>query len=155
MPTIDALAHDLAEVARGLRQAGDTELRRELLDGIQHAAAPVPDAIRQQMPGRMPNRYAATLDADLNIGVVTRTGSGDPGVSIRARTRRAQRRRLKRLDDGVLAHPLFGNRRHWYDQPVREGWFTQPAEDSAPRAREDIEAALARVEDKIFRGAHG
>ncbi len=155
MPTIDVLAHDLAEVARGLRQAGDTDLRHELLNGIQHAAAPVPETIRQQMPGRMPNRYAAALDADLNIGVAVRTGSGDPGVSIRARTRRAQRRRLQRLDQGVLAHPLFGNRRHWYDQPVREGWFTQPAEDSAPRVRADIETALDRVKDKIFRGAHG
>ena len=155
MATLSVLANELAEVARNLRQAGDEELRRELLDGIQRAVEPIPQAIRGGMPGRLPNRYAATLDADLSIGVQTRTGVSTAGVSVVARTRRAQRRRLYRLDQGVLAHPLFGNRRHWFDQPVREGWFTQPAEDSAPRVRQDIEDALNRVEDKIFKGAHG
>jgi hypothetical protein len=65
------------------------------------------------------------------------------------------RRRIRRLDQGILEHPLFGNRRHWYRQPVAAGWFTQPNDDAAPRARRDIEDALGRVKDKIFRGVHG
>lgn len=154
MATVDVLAVEFAEVARNLRDAADEGLRRELLTAIRDAAAPIPAAIRLEMPGRMPNRYAAVLDADLNIGVSVRASRGDPGVTVRARTRRAQRRRLYRLDQGILAHTLFGNRRHWFTQPVQPGWFTEPNEDAAPHVRADIEDALDRVKDNIFRGAH-
>jgi len=152
MPTLDVLAVEFGEIARNLRAAADDGLRRELLDAIHHAADPIPEAIRAGMPARMPNRYAATLNADLAIGVSVRSGRGDPGVTVRARTRRAQRRRLYRLDQGVLAHPLFGNRQHWYDQPAGEGWFTRPNEDAAPRVRGEIAAALEHVKDQIWRG---
>jgi hypothetical protein len=158
MPTVDVLAHEFAELARELRRAGDDELRRELQDAISHAAAPVPEQIREELPARLPNPYAAVLNADLIIRITSRTARSNPGVRITApeRTRSVvTRRRLIRLDQGVLAHPLFGNRRHWYTQPVTAGFFTQPAEDSAPRARQDIEEALDRVKEKIYAGVHG
>ncbi len=154
MATLDALAHDLSQLARELRQAGETELRRELLDAIKHAAEPIPGEIRANLKPHLPDRYAETLDQDLTIGVEVRTGRNDPRVTIRARPRRVKRRRLKRLDDGVLEHPLWGDRQHWYTQPVEPRFFTGPCEDSAPRVRDEIEAALDNLKDRIYRGAH-
>jgi hypothetical protein len=157
---MDILALELGELARGLRQVGDTDLLDEVRNAIQDAAAPIPDAIRSQLPERLPDRYAEVLAADLIISTRLRTGRSRPGVSIVApeRVRGAVfRRRLIRLNQGVLEHPLFGNRRHWYPQTdgVTPGFFTQPAEDSAPRVRKSIEDALDRVKDKIFKGVHG
>ena len=146
---------DLAEVSRGLRQAGDKDLGKELTDAIHQAADPIPEDIRAGLKPKLPNRYAGVLDSVLSTRVAVLSGASNPGVSIRATTRGPSRRRIRRLDQGILEHPLFGNRRHWYSQAVTPGWFTQPNEDSAPRARRDIEAALERVKEKIFRGVHG
>lgn len=35
---------------------------------------------------------------------------------------------LQGLDRGLNVHPLFGNKRHWYGQHVRAGWFTDTLE---------------------------
>jgi hypothetical protein len=153
--TLDVLALDLAELARGLRQAGDKDLGQELTDAIHQAADPIPGEIRAGLKPKLPDRYAEVLDSVLATRVSILSRASNPGVSIRATTRGPMRRRIRRLDQGILEHPLFGNRRHWYPQPVAAGWFTQPNEDAAPRARRDIEDALDRVKDKIFKGIHG
>jgi hypothetical protein len=155
MATLDVLALDLAELARGLRQAGDKDLGQELTDAIHQAADPIPGEIRAGLKPKLPDRYAEVLDSVLATRVSILSRASNPGVSIRATTRGPMRRRIRRLDQGILEHPLFGNRRHWYRQPVAAGWFTQPNEDAAPRARRDIEDALDRVKDKIFKGIHG
>jgi hypothetical protein len=157
VPTVDVLAHELAEVARNLRQAGDTELLAELKDGINEAVADVPREIIDRLPEYLPNRYAAVLSRDISIRITNRSRSGGQTVRIYAPergSRTVERRRLLRLNRGTLAHPLFGNRRHWYDQAVKPFFFDEPIEERAPQIRQDIEDALARVEDKIFKGAH-
>lgn len=155
MATLSVLANELGELARSLRQAGDTDLLGEVRDAIQHAAGPIPDAIRGELRPRMPDRYADVLNADLAIGIRTLTGRYTAGVSVIARGRGAvKRRRLHRLNQGTLAHPLFGNREHWYYQEIPPGFFDDPNEAAAPRVREEIDAALDRVKDKIWAGVH-
>lgn len=158
MPSVDILAHELAEVARNLRQAGDTELLAELKDGINQAVADVPREILDRLPEYLPNRYAAVLSRDISIRISNRTRYGAQTVSITAPERGArsvERRRLLRLNRGTLAHPLFGNRERWFDQAVKPLFFDEPISDRAPEIRQSIEDALNRVEDKIFKGAHG
>src|SRR5262245_53214650 len=152
MGTLDATAAELAVLARNLREAGEEGLRRELTEAIKRAAEPVPGMIRTELPARLPGRYAGVLGADLRIDISVRTGSSDPGVTVQASTRR---RRIRRLDAGVLAHPLFGDREKWFDQAVSPGWFTRPNRDAAARVREAIESALDRVKDQIWAGVHG
>jgi hypothetical protein len=155
MPTADVLAAEFSELARGLHHAGDTSLYNEISGAIDQAAGPVPGEIRTGLAPKMPNRYAATLNAELAAGVQVRRGRADPGVTVWARTRGPRRVRLRRLDQGILEHPLFGNREFWYRQAVRPGWFTQPNQDAAPRVRASLEAALERVKDQIWAGVHG
>ena len=155
MPTVDALADDLARLAASLRAAGDVGLRRELTAAIKRAAEPVPRAIREGLKPHLPDRYAEVLDADLRLSVSVRTGQADPGVTIIAESSRTHRRKLADLNRGVLSHPLWGDRKHWYRQPVTPGFFTGPCEDAAPRAREEIEAALDRRWAQIWSVTHG
>jgi hypothetical protein len=137
-------ASELASIARHLRAAGDTELLRELQKAMTDAVGPVKEAIRANLVPSLPNRYAGTLDADLTIRANSYSGA-NPGVTLTGFTRGTKKRKLRRLDTGILTHPLFGDREHWYDQPVTPGWFTRPAEDDAPRVREAIIRALDDV----------
>lgn len=150
MAGLDGLAVQLRDLSVRLQELGDRGLEQELARAIGDAVDPLKDRIRAQLKPDLPDRYAEELDADLAITQRT-SGSADSSiarVTILARTRSGKRRRLHRLDDGVLAHPLWGNRRHWRNQEVTAGFFTRTAEDSAPEIRDAIEAALRDVAGK-------
>ena len=118
---------------------------------MRDAAVPAQDQIRARLaPEHLPKRYAATLDADLRLGVNVRTSDRDPGVAVTGQTISGNRK-LRRLDAGLLTHPLFGDREHWYTQEepsVTPGWFTGPAEAVGPRVRAGIEQALDDVSNR-------
>ena len=135
-------ASELESIARHLRRAGDTELVRELTAAMRRAAAPVQDQIRAGLKPHLPDRYAETLDAGVRLGVNVRTNERDPGVSVTAQATGGKGRKLRRLDAGLLTHPVYGNREVWRTQHVEPGWFTGPAEDAAPQVRAELERAL-------------
>jgi hypothetical protein len=148
-------AAELEALAFRLRRAGDGGLVREVTRAMHDAVVPVQDEIRAGLAPDLPNRYAATLDADLRLGVNVRTNERDPGVAITG-TARTKARKLRNLDEGRLTHPVFGNREEWRTQDlpsVQPGWFTRPAEAAGPRVRAGIEQALADVADKAVKGA--
>ena len=136
-----------------LRRAGDATLARELAAAMRRGVEPVPGKIREGLRPRLPDRYAETLDADLDIRTVTRNSGSDAVVSVYAQTRSGKRRKLRRLDSGTLEHPLWGDRDHWYRQGTAPGWFTGPAESEAPRVRAELERALRDVAAKATKGA--
>jgi hypothetical protein len=148
-------AAELEALAFRLRRAGDTELLREVTKAMRDAVDPVQDQIREDLKPRLPDRYAAALDADLRLGVNVRTNERDPGVAITGQAR-SKARKLRNLDEGRLTHPVYGNREVWRTQElpsVQPGWFTGPAEAGGPRVRAAIERALADVADKAVKGA--
>jgi hypothetical protein len=150
-------ATELEALAFRLRRAGETELVQEVTKAMRDAVIPVPDEIRAGLAPtspKLPDRYAAELDADLRIGVSVRTVGSDPGVSVTGKAV-GKTRKLRDLDAGILHHPLWGDREHWYRQgepSVRPGWFTGPAEAAGPRVRDGIEKALADVADRVSKG---
>lgn len=150
MTDLAGAAAQFAELARNLTAVGEGELHRELYQAINDAVKPALDEVRGQLPDSMPNRYARTLAGDLRLSVSKQTGT-DPGVRVVA-SGRAHARRLKRLEGGVLAHPVYGNRRNWVYQTshVHPGFFAGPLRDAAPRVREAIAAAVERVAAKAM-----
>jgi len=140
-----------------LRRDAAGDLKRELDKAINAAARPITSEVRLALPGHMPSRYAAVLDEDLRL-TITKAVVRDPGVRITATTRGVggvKRRRIRRLEAGVLAHPLFGNRRHWFNQTdgVQEGFFSGPISDAQPQVRQAIVDAMADIADKATRKA--
>ena len=150
------MASELEAAAFRLRRAGQDDLARELNAAMRRGVDPVPGKIRDGLKPHLPDRYAEVFDADLAIRTTVRnagSAGADAVVTVTASTRSGQRRRFKRLDDGVLEHPLFGNRRKWYpqegaDKGMRPGWFTGPCEAEESRVRGELERALKDVGGK-------
>ena len=148
-------AFELEALAFRLRRAGDGDLIRAVTRAMRDAVIPVQDEIRAGLKPKLPDRYAAVLEADVRLGVNVRTGSSDPGVAVTGQSA-GKARKLRNLDAGRLTHPLFGDRTHkWYTQEepsVQPGWFTGPAEAAGPRVRAGIERALADIAGKAVKG---
>jgi hypothetical protein len=143
------MASELEAIAFRLRRAGEEDLPRELAAALRRGVDPVRDDIRAGLKPKLPDRYAEVLDADLKLSVSVRNSGGDASASVVGTTRGiVQRRRLRRLDRGVLEHPAWGDREHWYAQDVKPGWFTGPAQAAAPRIRGEFDQALRDVRAK-------
>jgi hypothetical protein len=56
---------------------------------------------------------------------------------------------VRSLDRGRLRHPLYGNRRHWYDQKVTPGWFTKTLQRQAERVRRELIGVLTDISKKL------
>jgi hypothetical protein len=150
MAGLGDIADELESVARHLRLAGEEDLARELTAAMRRGVRPVLDDIRAGLKPHLPDRYAAELDADLRLGVNVRTTGSDPGVSVTAQTRSGKNRSLRRLDAGLLRHPLFGDDEHWYaqegaDKGMEPGFFTGPCEARELPVRAELEKALDDV----------
>ena len=149
------LASELEAIAFRLRRAGDEDLGRELTRAMRDAVAPVPGEIRAGLRPHLPDRYADILNADLDIKVIARNSGGstaDAAVAVYAQNT-GPSRALRKLDAGILRHPLFGDKEHWYSHEgaahgMKPGWFTGSCEDAAPRVAAGLERALGDVADK-------
>lgn len=128
-----------ARIARRLlRKASGGELARELHTGMRMALAGVEGDIRasaRRLPAR--NGLAAAV-ASSRIRVTYAANSS----AVRATISANHEYNLAGLDKGTNIHPLFGNRRHWYRQAVRPGWFTDPVEARTDDVRRAIQRAV-------------
>jgi hypothetical protein len=145
-------AEQYAALSRRLKEAGETGLARQLRKALNEAAKPITREITDAAHLRryMPAQYADTVAADLKVSTLQSGSVRNPGVRISAQGR-VKKRKVVQLDAGVLHHPLFGDRGHWYPQlrGMREGFFTDPCEQSAPDVRDKIEAAMAETAAQI------
>jgi hypothetical protein len=90
------------------------------------------------------------LASDISV-TTSKSTSRNPGIAIRAKGR-AHKRKVKRLNDaGILAHPVFGDRKNWVDQTarVKAGFFTDPCTRAAPAIRGKVLQAMHEVGRKI------
>lgn len=139
-------ADEFLRLSKALKAAGRTELRKELNKRIKAAAKPSIKAVKDAARSGLPQRGGAGVHfARKTATAVTRTGN-DPGV--RVRFAKAD----ERLDtQGRLTHPVFG-RRPSVVQQIRPGILSAGFQESAPKVRSDIEAAIQSVVDDIVRG---
>jgi hypothetical protein len=154
MAGVDDLALQLQAVSARLKEIGEDGLARSLSTAIGKAVRPLPGEIRDGMRSYMPNAYAAVLAADTKISRRTTQTEDGTKVTVYATNASFRQRRLSRLDSGILWHPVFGNRKEWREQgapSVTPGWFSDPAEKSAP----DIRAAITEALDEVVRKAVG
>src|SRR5258708_5773924 len=144
---------DLLALSARLRQMGPAGqgLRRELLKSINDAAVPLAREIGsfQYLAPYMPGRYAAVLASDIEVTAAKNLGA-EPSVRIRAKGR-VKKRKVVRLNEGFLTHPLYGDREHWFTQTggMRPGFFFDPAEKAAPAIRDKVLGAMAETARKI------
>lgn len=102
------------------------------------------------VPAFMPSGYAPTLAGSLAIRTTSRRET--VSVVVLAPTRGVKGRAVRKLEVGVLRHPLFGNRRRWYDQRVRAGFASVPLKAVKPLIIRYIERELAEVKRNVEKG---
>jgi hypothetical protein len=154
-------------LAAHLKETGEGGLRRELDNAIKKAAQPVAAQIGSlaNLGEHMPDHYAAVLDQNLRVTVRTRAGSGG-GITIAASAPlggTSRGRRVGRLNEGIIGHPVFGRRsktnpRQWANwelqaDSMKPGFFTGPARAGAPRIRNAVLGAMRDTAGKITRKA--
>ena len=69
----------------------------------------------------------------------------NPGVVLTATGSKGRKIDLNQLDSGIVRHPLFGNREHWYSQPVPPGWWSRPMEAGVPAVTVAVKAAVDKA----------
>lgn len=139
-------ADQLARVSRALRQA-DPLLSRELAAGIREATEPLKKQAEAELAAVLPSRGGAAADIPADTKVVTqrRGGVRNPGIRLRSRSRR----NVRALERGILRHPLYGNKAHWFNTMIRPGWFSRPIADGTGDLRKELSRRLDIVASKI------
>lgn len=152
MPVRGPGPYQLRVLSKNLREASDGGMRRELFKAITEAARPLAADVKDpaHLRSYMPNRYAEVLASDLSVSTLQRSSGSQVGVRIQAKGRR-HGRKVVQLDEGIIHHPLFGRREHWYLQlrGMRSGFFSDPARKSGSEVRDAILAAMRRTAAKI------
>lgn len=146
-------ADEFLRLSRALKDAGRTDLRKELNTGIRRAARPLVAKTRAEARRRLPQKGGlAEKVAKAPQRVQVRTGARTAGVRIVVGGGSHGARATNR---GVVRHPVFGNRDVWVTQdvPAATGWFDEPIRASAPEIRRDIEAAVVAVADQVVNEA--
>jgi len=142
-------ANELAIVARRLKQAGEGQLRRELLAGLRAGAKPLIPLAKQAARNQLPKRGGlAARVASEPMSVRIRTGGRNPSVRIvttTTDTRGANR--------GVIRHPVFGHRDRFVSQPFPRsaGWFDQTLSREGPAVADELRRTLQKVADQLGR----
>lgn len=149
-------------LSRALTDAGETGLKRELYQALSDAAEPLVKEIGStvNLEAHMPDPYVPALLENLLVTTRKRSGTGATLIAQAPTPRGNRGRAVVRLNRGVIGHPVFGRRsrtnpRKWasweyQEGGIRAGFFDDPVDRAGPEVRRQIEAALARVRDKIY-----
>ena len=141
----------LASVAAVLVASGDKDLQRELRRAMSRMTKPMRRAGRQGALQILPHRGGLDEHVASTARITTRVTLKSNGVGVRILG--DSRDNLHRMDEqGIVRHPLFGNRKKWIDERIRPGWFTKPliltTNDIGPR---EINKAIDDVADALQR----
>ena len=137
--SIKAVKGDMDRVAKTLKAAGTKEMRTRLRKIMATETKPLRQKIKQSAKDTLPSKGGLNKWAAVTPAQNTDFREKSAGVRIRM-TKKGHD--LAALNRGRLRHPLFGNRKFWYQQSIAEGFFTKPVE-------EDGDALKARIVDAL------
>lgn len=147
-------AEGIARVARDVRRLGsDRTIVNEMAKEIRGAVPPIRQAIKDHELDILPHRGGlAKWVARARIRAAIRRGAKSAGVRIvQGRNSARARSDLKKLDDGSIRHPLFGNRSSWHVQTVPAGAFTEAVQDEGVEEfRWRVIIAVNNASDKVI-----
>jgi hypothetical protein len=143
---------NLSSLSRDLKETGQRGLRKELLRGVRTAArSAIPD-IEAAAAADLPKRGGLAADV-AGQKWSARSSMAGPVASVRIVGQGM--RELKDIDQGVVRHPVFGNRDVWKRQTagITPGFFSGTLQKKAPEVRRQIDQVMRDVKLKIERDA--
>lgn len=145
-------ADQLRALARALKDAGDTQLRKELMKAAQRSTRPVKAEVSASARRTLPSRGGLNVwVASTKVQTKTRTGGRNVGVTITGRPgrRMTPTSDVRAINRGRLRHPTYGHG-PWVTQPVRPGFWDEVMEGPlADRARREFTDAMDRIARQI------
>lgn len=133
-------------VIAALKANDNAALNKRFRRSMGKAVAPMGKAVRAEIPPTMPKGYEGVLGGSLKL----RTSVTGRGVRVTAMAKgKGELRDLPALDAGKLRHPLFGNRKRWYVQRIKPGFFTRPADAAMRDAVTAVAVAVNQVVAEI------
>lgn len=143
---IEQTQGDFKKVYESLDKVGQgmlrKQLRRELGAASKKARMRVRDSEREFFPAAMRKKYARVP--------VQAIGTTGHNISLKWR-QRLKGTDYQALNRGRLRHPLFGNRKFWYNQPIPAGFFTDSVEKEMPQMRSELVENLTNIIEREFR----
>lgn len=142
---LDAKANALLVEARRFQRRISTATR----GAVDRVYRP---ALMTALPEFMPDRYAGVLGSDLHVATSVRFAGSNPGVhvTLTAPTGGPKGRAIHALEYAAnLRHPLFGNKRFWYDQRIKRSFASKTAKGIQPELVQEIDAELAKIKREV------
>lgn len=142
---------DFYAFSKALKRAGKTEMRTALNKGLRDGTKPLIPLARAEARRVLPHEGGlAERVAKAPMRVQVRTGAQTAGVRVVVGKDRSGARAA---NQGLIRHPVFGNREKWVTQKVPPDWFDRPMRQGARTVRPELEKAMQRVIDQIVREA--
>ncbi|MBI4900888.1 MAG: hypothetical protein HY829_10475 [Actinobacteria bacterium] len=137
---------DLTEWKRmsALLKTADKKLARETRKALKTVAQPIADKVAAEGAGAMPHRggLSAYLAANVKPRVNLPAAFGGVSTMTIALQDKKGGVAVKAMDRGMLRHPLFGRRRHWYLQQVPANAWTDSFMRQKDTAVVEVEKAV-------------
>jgi hypothetical protein len=144
-------ADQLAKLGAALKQAPE-DLRKELGAGLRRAVRPMPAIFKAGALGFLPFRggLAETVAEGMRFRTKISTSGNNVGMRIVASLPGHD---LAAMNRGRLRKPVFGNRRIWVTQQIREEWWTDSGLVAVPAVRAEAVNAIEAVARKLVERA--
>lgn len=124
---------EMRYVAGQLRKAAMKDLERERRKAQRDAVKPLEREIKAEAAKTLPGQYAPLMARAVRVTVqFGRAGSTVLTARVYARGKR-ELRDVRAVNNGVIRHPLFGNRARWYAQAVRPGFVSRAVDHTWDR----------------------
>lgn len=145
---IETSSTKIAQVHARLDRVGRRELARELRRELVKQSKPARQRVKRYeqdaLPSGMDRSYSKVPSQLVSVSKA--------GVKVLWKHQRGKSD-LKALNRGRLRHPLFGNRKHWYEQQIPSGMWDKAIDKVAPTVIGDTADALeAFVEKEVMGG---
>ena len=142
-------AVELRYVAGLLRKAGLKDLEKERRKAQRDAVKPLQREIRTEAAATLPGEYARLMARAIRV-TVQFGGSAVLTGRVYARGKR-EMRDVRAVNNGVLRHPVFGNRSRWAAQAVRPGFVTRAVDRTWDRVYRASDEAHRKYLERIAR----
>lgn len=137
---------------RLIRAGSGDRLKKRLYEAIARANTGLEADIRRSALTHLPKRNGLAREVSTSRITIRRMFSDHSGIGINITA--THEYDIKGMDEqGMVVHPLFGDRRHWYTQfeGVRPGWFSDPTNARIKPTHAAILRAVERYAREIER----
>jgi len=143
---------ELRYVAAKLRKAAARDLTRELRQAYRKSVRPLQREIKEEAIAVLPKRGAYNITMSKAVKTSVLGGLGRRALTVRVYARgKGEERDVRAVNAGIVRHPLFGHRKHWYVTRVRRGFVDRAFDRVQDRILHDAADAAEKVLQEIAR----